>query len=1157
MSIHDIMEDLKSIQNNILNFLEEESNLDEQSEPLDRMLPKNILQDRHKVKLIVYLIVNIFNNYQHNKDFYLKIDQILNHFVPAIKNYYSNNEIFNFFKTNKRLLLFLFDNNVITMNSYILETITKGKYKSENYPEYFYPEIEIYLNQQTTDKNYKNKYSRLMKRLKSGQYKNHEEYRKIGENDDYICRFIRDDLIDEFVAHVSQTGISLNSTIKPSIYETNNFLLQKEQKVTLIEYSFFYGSIQIVNFLKLNEIKLEQSMLPYAIHGHNLDLIHFFDAKNEEQFNVNFFYEAIKCHHNDIAGYFKNNFMNNEPRNQMDESIKYYNFEFIYEDEFYSSTYFLFFQYDYCYLIEKLLENDIQGKINACVLYKREGKTALEIILENENIDMINILINNKNIKGPIIQEALYFSILYHKTEIAKTVIENDRFDINYVYNKQIDNDKEKKKMTALCLAIEQEENDIAKLLLMKDGIDVNVPYTNIYGNTVYRMNIDENSVKTSKKDGYDEKTPLFLAIEKQNVELVDLLLKNKSIDVNKINRFDCATKVKIKKQGSTTWYINYLNITKELHEKTALFLAVEKGNIEIVKLLLSKDEIDVSIINKKEFFQDNTESKKWGNNLIYEKDVLFLAIENDNFEIVKLLLKNSKTNYAINNSNREEMQCLERSLTYNKDKNLIENVGGNLEMVKTILSKIEFDKNNSHKLVNLHLDFSYKYEKNALSMAMEKGNLEIVKLLIDINDIDINKVFKESIDGECEIEEDKKNKIYKGYTTTPLYFAVEQEDIEMIKCLLTNEKIDTNAYNSYVSNQLYQTEEYSKVALLLAIEKGNLEIIKLLLSKDQTDIHCINKYKSLFCNIESDDKRNKEKKLVVYEKTCLLLAFEKYNHSEIIKTFMEKPYKNVINKYRKEYIQFGDIEEKESKEEKEYYEKTLLFMLVEKGDTEMVKLLLLNGNIDINIINKYEHKTNDKYEYFYEVVNRNRYEKNVLYAAVENENTEIVKILLNIEDIDVNFLNKKNEMIYEEMRNSKSEETALYTAIDKSNLEIVDLLLSNNKIDVNIMNKYEDDDENYEYTALYFAVDKGEIKIIESLLTKENIEINKLNKYEDEEKTALHNAVNNKNMNIIDILLRNKNIDIKVKDGRGNTPVDITEDEEIKLKLTNHKIIK
>ena len=122
-----------------------------------------------------------------------------------------------------------------------------------------------------------------------------------------ICQYY--DLIDEFVAHVSQTGISLNSTIKPSIYETNNFLLQKEKKVTLIEYSFFYGSIQIVNFLKLNEIKLEQSMLPYAIHGHNLDLIHFFDAKNEEEFNVNFFYEAIKCHHNDIAGYFKNNFM--------------------------------------------------------------------------------------------------------------------------------------------------------------------------------------------------------------------------------------------------------------------------------------------------------------------------------------------------------------------------------------------------------------------------------------------------------------------------------------------------------------------------------------------------------------------------------------------------------------------------------------------------------------------------------------------------------------------------------------------------------------------------------------------------------------------------------------------------------------------------------
>lgn len=35
------------------------------------------------------------------------------------------------------------------------------------------------------------------------------------------------------------------------------------------------------------------------------------------------------------------------------------------------------------------------------------------------------------------------------------------------------------------------------------------------------------------------------------------------------------------------------------LFYKTALFAAVEKENIEIVKLLLTKDKLDINIINK------------------------------------------------------------------------------------------------------------------------------------------------------------------------------------------------------------------------------------------------------------------------------------------------------------------------------------------------------------------------------------------------------------------------------------------------------------------------------------------------------------------------------------------------------------------------------
>lgn len=82
----------------------------------------------------------------------------------------------------------------------------------------------------------------------------------------------------------------------------------------------------------------------------------------------------------------------------------------------------------------------------------------------------------------------------------------------------------------------------------------------------------------------YFHKTALYIAIEKGNIEIVKLLLKNEKIDVNISNR--------IKWHESGTDNCNQ-------YEKTALFLAIEKENIEIIELLLSNNKIDVNITNQ------------------------------------------------------------------------------------------------------------------------------------------------------------------------------------------------------------------------------------------------------------------------------------------------------------------------------------------------------------------------------------------------------------------------------------------------------------------------------------------------------------------------------------------------------------------------------
>ena len=69
---------------------------------------------------------------------------------------------------------------------------------------------------------------------------------QLGENDLCICSLIRSDSVEEFVSYVNRKNLSLLTKIKPSIYETNSFLIDKEP--TLIEYAAFFGSIQIIQY---------------------------------------------------------------------------------------------------------------------------------------------------------------------------------------------------------------------------------------------------------------------------------------------------------------------------------------------------------------------------------------------------------------------------------------------------------------------------------------------------------------------------------------------------------------------------------------------------------------------------------------------------------------------------------------------------------------------------------------------------------------------------------------------------------------------------------------------------------------------------------------------------------------------------------------------
>ena len=372
MSLQEHLNIMKGIQESIHDFLEDKAQSDVNFEILeDKFKNSKICENKYDFLSLLHLISKIVNNFHRVPDIFIKIEKILHFFNDDIKKYFSNSEIFNIFKSNKRILLFLIEQQIIVFDEYIAKQITKkDKYTKAKYPQYFQPEIQPFINEKWFPKyDPERKVNGFVEDLKKELPENFYEKRKEGENDSQICELIRKDMITDFVAYVTRNNVSLDAEIQPSIYETNSFLLKRRKPqncngFSLIEYAVFFGSIQIFNYLRHEGAKLESSLWPLSIHGQNAGMIHFLEDNHVELEDNSYsqvFHESIKCHHNDIANYFINNFLQNDEENSQDtfnQSLKYYNFAFLKNEFIGESSFFSLCKYDYCRAVDNLLKDN-------------------------------------------------------------------------------------------------------------------------------------------------------------------------------------------------------------------------------------------------------------------------------------------------------------------------------------------------------------------------------------------------------------------------------------------------------------------------------------------------------------------------------------------------------------------------------------------------------------------------------------------------------------------------------------------------------------------------------------------------------------------------------------------------------------------------------
>ena len=231
-SIEQFLEENKSIQKNIFDYLDYDIDIEEKYQNLKNLFDDiKIHSDQYKIKLLFKLIVQISNNHHRERNFFSKIDQILLLFKDDIQNYFSNSEIYHIFRSNKRLLLYLIEEKIMTIDEAIVKRIIKDKiYINEYYLEYFHPEIQPFSNEKwLLSHNEKENEDRIFQLFQKEFPTDFYENRKIGENNERICQLIQKDLIDEFITYVNKNDYPLKSSINTSIYETNSILLKKKR----------------------------------------------------------------------------------------------------------------------------------------------------------------------------------------------------------------------------------------------------------------------------------------------------------------------------------------------------------------------------------------------------------------------------------------------------------------------------------------------------------------------------------------------------------------------------------------------------------------------------------------------------------------------------------------------------------------------------------------------------------------------------------------------------------------------------------------------------------------------------------------------------------------------------------------------------------------
>ncbi len=564
-----------------------------------------------------------------------------------------------------------------------------------------------------------------------------------------------------------------------------------------------------------------------------------------------------------------------------------------------------------------------------------------------------------------------------------------------------------KENQDTIALKILEEDELNLKLTYGDEGLSA-IHYAALYGKVkLFEKILEKDSSQTNLKDKEDN-TPLIHLIKTNSIKQAD---KIKLID-------------KILKSNKVLEDINLKN--KDGHN--ALSIACLKGDYEIVNKLINLKNIDLHIKNNKNESLVQIILSSLTNSEMKE----YQEIENtSHLSIIKILLRKDATLgngiFSYISKDNYIAQYLLKILESNEIKNTF-----NLEELHSLIKQGDVKSNlgiNDKEIFN-----GYSKEgKTSLHYAV--ASPLILDKILRVDQIDVN--------------------AHKGNGLTPLVEAILSDNLESIKILVKDKRVNVNL--------LFENND---TPLMLALYH-NLEAVNLILTRDDIKVYLRNKNgETAFDMAINLEYREIASKILSKNRGNIILSpYDEENLDKVQKTLIERGVQNedfpiyirsFFEAAKRGYSEIIEMSLEKNLVEKNYIDEYLYALSkigIEKEDLELLEIIIkFLGNVNRPISKDYPK----------------RY---LIHKAIKKSKTKVLKWLLS-KDVNLNITYTPK---FEKDKNNR-DFSCLNLACKLGHIEIVKLLLDQG-VKINFNKDY------YNEPPLIIAAEKGKFEIVKLLL--------------------------------------------------------------------------